>query len=87
MVGGYKIIDLKNIPFNSGESVKIEGIFNDINSTEKEIRIANVILDGVGYTTTPVTFRKDETLQGLAMLGDGALVEITKDDTITITIN
>ena len=82
MVGGYKIIDLKNREITGGTPFKMEGINEEIRSTSKEIRFTNLNVNGVKFTTASTSFKKGETLSAFLLCEGGMTVEITADDMV-----
>lgn len=52
MNGGYQIVSLKNINFESGDGFKIDGIFNTIKNTTKPILLTGIVLGGTKFHDT-----------------------------------
>ena len=86
MVGGYKLIDLKNKPFTSGQGETIKGIHNEIVNTKKEIRLINVVVNNESYPSLTANFDRKSPCRALVPAGETPLlIEVTTDDVITIS--
>ena len=84
MVGGYQLVDFKHTGVTT-EGVKIEGVYNTIKNTKKEIRIVNMSSALLTPLTIGFMFGDDE-LFSLPFILDGMTVQIhiTSDDVVSI---
>ena len=82
--GGYKIIDLKNTPFEvGGATMMIEGIYDSIEgSYRKPLLVTGLVMDGRECNDVFVTPMMESTNYVLTAYGKN--IVITDTDAVTI---
>ena len=87
MVGGYQLIDLKGGTLNTATPITVDGVYNTIIKSKKEIRLVNVNFIGQEVKVVTVTFTEQDglLLSNVITFGSGAFyLEVTSDDVITL---
>lgn len=80
-MGGYQIIDLKNINFVSGTGQTIAGIYHLLDANQKVVLLTNIVIDGTPYRDTFIEL-KGGTITGTCY---GYTLTITGADLVTFT--
>lgn len=80
-MGGYQIIDLKNINFVSGTGQTIAGIYDLLEANRKAVLLTNIVIGGTEYKDTFIE------LSGATFTGTcyGHTLTITSADLVTFT--
>ena len=60
-MGGYQIIDLKNINFVSGTGQTVAGIYDLLEANRKVVLLTNIVIDGIEYKDTFVELKAETT--------------------------
>ena len=60
-MGGYQIIDLKNINFVSGTGQTVAGIYDLLNANRKVVLLTNIVIDGAWHRDTFVELKAGNT--------------------------
>lgn len=82
-MGGYQIIDLKNINFVSGTGQTVAGVYDLLKANRKAVLLTNIVIGGTEYKDTFVE------LSGATYTGTcyGHTLTITSADLVTFTQN
>lgn len=82
-MGGYQIIDLKNINFVSGTGQTVAGVYDLLKANRKAVLLTNIVIGGTEYKDTFVE------LSGATYTGTcyGHTLTITSSDLVTFTQN
>lgn len=90
--GGYKIIDLKDVPFTKGTASNVKNIYDAVESNYRKLTIlSNLTLDNVEYNDTPVVFTSTSGVYyGVFSITNGTditnlTIKIENDDNVTIS--
>lgn len=93
--GGYKIIDLKGTNFTSDVGVIIDGVYEDIESTNKPTLISNFSISNKEYDSVYCFLvKQNTTFHGLINFVDVSdsvvtdkeiLIEVEDNNTVTLT--
>ena len=88
MVGGYKIVSLKNINFTSGVGQKVAGVYDLIeNNYRKNILLADIVIGGIERTERYITFAHTSNYyEGYMAISDSTNYRIRIADTDIVTI-
>ena len=82
-MGGYQIIDLKNINFVSGTGQTVAGIYDLLKANRKAVLLTNIVIGGTKYRDTFIEL-KGATFTGTCY---GYTLTITNADLVTFTQN
>lgn len=82
MIGGYKIINLQNKNITTQESIKIDGIYDAVESTTKPILIEKINL--IGFDKKPLFVQVNEDGGNYTFNAYGYNFTIMQDDTIIL---
>lgn len=81
--GGYKVIDLKNIPL-SNFAVNIPGIYEQIEASNKLCVVSGLYAGGIEYDDTAVLFTGGSTF--VAKITDTLTLSIRDNDNVTVIV-
>lgn len=84
MVGGYKIIDLKNKNHTPGVGMVHNDIYDEVEATKKPILLSNIVIDDTEYKDTYVTVTLNESDFKASVYG--YTVTINSNDVVTFDI-
>ena len=82
--GGYKVIDLKNIPL-SNFSVKMPGIYEQIEASNKLCVVSGLNAGSVEYDDVAVLFTGGSTFT--AKIHDTLTLSVTDDDKVSVYVH
>lgn len=57
-MGGYQIIDLKNINFVSGKGQTVAGLYDLLENNRRVVLLTNIVIDGTEYRDTFIELSK-----------------------------
>lgn len=60
MIGGYQIISLNNVNNTLGTSVEIKGLYKKVKKAKKQIKIEDLIIDGITLENVFITVHIEE---------------------------
>lgn len=82
-MGGYQIIDLKNINFVNGTGQTVAGIYALLEANQKVVLLTNIVINGFVYKDTFIELEKPAvSFNGTCY---GYKLTITKQDLVTFT--
>lgn len=82
-MGGYQIIDLKNINFVSGTGQTVAGVYDLLEANQKVVLLTNIVIGGTPYKDTFIELDK-RPFTGTCY---GYTLKITSADLVTFTKN
>lgn len=81
--GGYFILDFKEREFNSGMSMVIDGIYEEIESNKKALMVSGVVYNGKHYTDY---YAESIVIKGSTFEINGNGITITVNDVDVVSI-
>ena len=60
-MGGYQIIDLKNINFVSGTGQTVAGVYDLLKANRKAVLLTNIVIGGAEYRDTFIELKAGNT--------------------------
>lgn len=84
-IGGYQIIDLKNMPFSQNSEFTIDGIYEKIEGTGKAILVSGFQYDGKEYHDFFAYVGTSDS--NYVIKSYGKTITITSDDVVTVTLD
>lgn len=84
MKGGYKILDLSGIDFESGSGQTIAGSYSTLESSTKATLIEALTISGTEYNALWANFTLSETTY-TATLPDSITITVSQEDLVTVT--
>lgn len=86
MKGGYKIINLEDIPIvTGGAAVTIDNLYKSIQNNHRNVTlVSGITLDNTPRSDVWAAFKVDGTAY-VAVLPEIGTIRVNNDDTVTIT--